>query len=133
MAKVQTAANTQPKATFKRTAAVSVASISLAKMEQGDSFFFQPIAPIYDKADTDKKGVQKVDPDTNEPQFLHILRVIDLTTGVIGEIVLGHIINKDLNAIKNDEGEPAYIGQKYEMLKGEKKGRTNMWSLFTVE
>ena len=133
MAKAQTATKTETQTTFKRTAAVSVASISLAKMEQGDSFFFQPISAIYDKADTDKKGVQKIDPDSNEPQFLHILRVVDLTTGEIGEIVLGHIINKDLRAIVNDDGEPAYIAQKYEMLKGEKKGRTNMWSLFTVE
>lgn len=133
MAQKKTAATDKQPAAFvpKIKAAISVPSISLKDLPEGESFYFKALQSIEDKPDMDKQGKQKIDPDNGAPQFLHILRVVDLTTGQLGEIVLGHIVNKDLRNI--EANGDSYIDRCYMITKGEKKGRTVMWTVFEIE
>lgn len=115
---------------FTRKAAVTVPSLSVAKMIEGDSLFVRMEGEIFDKPDLDKNGKQKIDPDTDQPIFLHIARVTNLVTGELCEIVLGHIVVRAMRDYQEMNG--SYIGKKFEMMKGAKKGRTNMWSVFEL-
>jgi len=114
---------------FIRKGAVTVPSLSVAKMVEGDSVYVRFESPIFDKADVDQKSKkQKIDPDSGEAVFLHIVRCTNLLTGELCELVLGHIVYRALH-----EYEGGYVGKCFELLKGEKKGRTNMWSVFEID
>lgn len=117
-----------PVPTFTRTKAITAQSLSVAKMVAGDSIFVRIEDVIQTKPDLDKKGNQKLDPDTEEPINLHIARVTNLMTGELCELVLGHIVMQSLV----DYPDASYVGKKFEMLKGEKKGRTIMWTVYEL-
>jgi hypothetical protein len=119
---------TQPE--FKRAKAITAQSLSVAKMVAGDSIFVRMEEKILTKPDRDKKGNQKLDPDTEEPINLHIARVTNLHTGELCELVLGHIV---MRSLADNYPDDTYVGKKFEMLKGEKKGRTNMWTVYELE
>lgn len=131
MAKANTAAQSATPAQFKRKGAVTVPSLSVANMVEGDSLFIRIEGEIFDKPDLDKNGKQKVDADTDQPIFLHIARVTNMVTGELAEIVFGHIVVRALNDYKEAHG--TYVGKSFEMLKGAKKGRTIMWSVFEID
>ena len=113
---------------FKRAKAITVPSLSIAKMAEGDSVYVRIESEIINKEDIDQKTKKvKIDTETGEAQVLHIARVINLLTGELCDMVLGFVAYRALY----EYGD--YVGKSFEFLKGEKKGRTNMWSVFELE
>lgn len=111
--------------TFKRGEVLVLPSITLAKMKTGESRFFESKGDIKTVEDVDPKTEKpKIDPETEKPMMINTLHVIDLETGEEGEIVLGFMVVK---ALKNVE---SLAGTKFEMVKGEKKGRTFLWTVY---
>lgn len=103
---------------------VVVPTISLAKMKEGDAFYFRAETEVKQKQAMDEKtGEAKVD-DDGKPVMLHVLQVTNLETGEYGEIVAGIIAAHGLQ-----ECAPI-TGRLFAMQKGvETKGKATKWSV----
>lgn len=123
-AKAQTQ-DTEP-AQFQRGAALVVPSLSIADMSEGDSLFVEFVSEPRTKAQTTSKGEPKLDPETGEALTITTAQVVDLTTGAIGDLVLGYMVCKGL------AGQGELHGKRFEFVKGKKKGRTVMWEVYSL-
>jgi len=110
---------------YERGDALVLASISLKKFALGDELPFVVLADIVEKAETDKDDAPVIDKD-GKPSILHILKITDLRTGEDGEIVAPYMVRKGLL----EAGE--YVGKAFVAVKGEKKGRTDMWAVYPI-
>ena len=113
---------------FKRKKSILLPTLSLKKMKEGDSRFFKAMGAIVTEKDVDQKsGNVRIDSDTKEEMTISSLHVIDLETGEEGTIVIGFLIKKALDAVKDIKGF------KFEMVKGAKVNRTILWTVYEVE
>lgn len=115
---------------FKRGRALVVPSLSIAKMEEGDSLFVKFETVPVTKNQTTAKGEVKLDPESGEPLTITTAQVIDLQTGALGDLVLSYMVCKGL-AMVGDAGD--LVGRKFELVKGKKKNRTTMWEVYEIE
>lgn len=114
--------------TFIRKQALILATISLAKMEEGSSRFFEAKGEIVTEEQRDPKtNVVKMEDDGKTPLMISTLHVVDLESGEEGEIVIGFLVVKALEKLDNTEGV------KFEMVKGVKKGRTVLWTVYLID
>ncbi|MHB1222396.1 MAG: hypothetical protein ACYC0J_10410, partial [Gammaproteobacteria bacterium] len=114
--------------TEKRTrkAAILLPTYSLKSIAEGDSIFIRIDSEIEEKPNMEDDGKQKM--DNGKPMFLYIVRVTDLDSGQVGEMVLPYLI---LKALKSVQG--GFKGKSFEFIKGAKKGRTNEWTSYELE
>lgn len=114
---------------FTRGKALVVPSLSIAKMARGDSLFVEFVTAPVTKMQTTSKGETKKDPETGEPLTITTAQVIDKETGAIGDLVLSYMVMKGLSTV----GDPdELVGRSFELVKGEKKGRTIMWEVYEL-
>lgn len=106
---------------FKRGKALLLPTISIKNMKAGDTLFVECLGDFTVKPDTDDQGEPRM--ENGKPVELHLLPIIDLSTGNEGEIVVPFMMRKGLP-------ESGLKGQKFEMIKGEKKNRTQMWTVY---
>jgi len=115
---------------FKRGKALVLPSLSIAKMETGESLFVrfdtQPVTKPQTILSGADKGKPKKDPDTGEDLTITTAQVCDLTTGAIGEMVLTYMMCKGLAPLGD------LTGKKFEFVKGKKKNRTNEWEVYEL-
>jgi hypothetical protein len=112
---------------FKRGKALVVPTLSVKQMKTGDSLFVEFTEEPVTKKQLNKKGEPLIDMETGAELTITSAQVIDLTTGALGELVLGFIICKALAP------RGALVGKRFEFIKGEKSGRTNLWSVYDLE
>lgn len=113
---------------FVRKKSILLPTISLKKMKEGDSRFFEALAEIKIEKDVDPKTNKvRLDTDTQEEMLIKTLHVVDLETGEEGNIVVGFLVVKALDTIKSLKG------YKFEMLKGGKSNRTQLWTVYELE
>lgn len=112
---------------FSRSKAVLLPVISLKEVQEGDSRFFNMMDEL--------EIIEDADPKTGEPKrdkdgdIIKIgqCKVTDLETGEIGVIIVGFMIQKAFNAMDSIKGK------NFELLRGEKKGRTVMWTVYELK
>ncbi len=111
----------------KRVEELVVPTFSIKSIEEGQSIFIKIIAPLTTKEQIDAKtGKPMMDGDV--PKTITTTRVVDIDTGISGEMVCPFMLVKGLESFKGD-----YVGQCFEMVKGQKKGRTNEWFVYRIE
>jgi hypothetical protein len=96
-------------------------------VEEGQSVFIKIIAALVTKEQIDPK-TNKVIMDGDVPKTITTARVVDIDTGVSGEMVCPYMLVKGLESFKGD-----YVGECFEMVKGQKKGRTNEWFVYRIQ
>ena len=112
-----------------RKVALVLPTYSLKKVSTGDTLNIQAISEIYNKpALDDKTGLQKTNTKTGELEFLHLVRVKDMDTGEVGEMVIPIIIYHALEQI----GE--LTGRCFEMVKGKAEAnKATKWEVYEIE
>ncbi len=129
MAKKQTQNETQNLAEgqFRRGKALVVPTLSIKSMKPGDSLFVEFAAEPVTKKQLNKKGEPLLDAETGAELTITTGQVIDLTTGALGELVLGFMICKALAPLGS------ITGRRFEFVKGEKAGRATLWSVYELD
>jgi len=122
----QAKAVTPPAVARTRRQAILLPSYSLKAVKEGDSIFVRIDGEIEEKPNLDDEGTQKV--ENGKPLVMHLVRVTDLDSGQMGEMVLPYLI---LKALKSVEG--GYKGKSFEFIKGAKRNRTNEWTSYELE
>lgn len=112
---------------FKRGEAVTVPTLSIKAIKEGDSLFIKIMGEMKSKEMTKADG----SPDTDENGKVKILNsvlVTDLNTGELGEMVLPFMVKQAFDDMLKEGKE--VIGSSFELLKGKKKNRTNEWTVY---
>lgn len=121
----------EPVSEFKRGKALVVPTLSIAEMKEGESIFIkfagEPVTKTQTISSGADKGQPKRDPETGEELKITSAHVIDLTTGAIGDLVLGFMVCKALSQY------PELTGRSFEFVKGKKKNKTVMWEVYELE
>lgn len=112
---------------FKRGEVVTVPTLSIKALKEGDSLFVKIMGEIKSKEMTKADG----SPDTDENgkvKILHHVIVTDLNTGELGEMVLPFMVKQAFDEMI--EAGTKLEGLSFELLKGKKKNRTNEWTVY---
>ena len=112
---------------FKRGEAVTVPTLSIKALKEGDSLFIKVMKFNAPKEMTKTDGT----PDTDENgkvKILHSALVTNLETKELGELVMPFMVKQAFDDMAK-EGKDV-IGQSFELLKGKKKNRTNEWTVY---
>ena len=124
--------NEKAETSFKSTrkAALVLPSLSIKNMIPGDALFIKVMALIVTKEQTDDDGKPKT--ENGKPLLLHTVHVTNLQTGELCDMVLPFIVHKALLNAENDSVN-SYLGKSFELVKGEKKNRTNEWQVYEID
>ncbi|MHB8387507.1 MAG: hypothetical protein ACYDAO_09340 [Thermoplasmataceae archaeon] len=113
--------------TRRRLEELVVPTFSIKNVLEGQSVFIKILQKLETKPQLDPKtGIVLMDGDT--PKTITVARVIDIDTGLSGEMVCPFMLVKGLENFRGD-----YVGECFEMVKGQKKGRTNEWFVYRIE
>jgi hypothetical protein len=102
---------------FTRKQALALPSYSIKKVKVGQSLFLKMESEIHLKMAKNDDGTE---------HELPLILVTDLITGETGEMVLPFVVNKALSVAS------PLTGRSFELIKGEKKGRTDEWSVYEI-
>lgn len=115
-----------PTVTRKRKENLALPSYSIADIKIGESIFITPLAEMVTKPVMKKDG-SGPEMDGDKEKMITVVKVADLNTGEVGEMVCPYIIAKAFT------GAPDYVGEHFELVKGKKNGRTNEWAVYLLE
>lgn len=108
--------------------ALALPPYSLKKIKDGDFINIRVDSEISEKADVDHKTGKQKEDKNGKPAVLHLVKVTDLDTGEVGEMVLPFIVHKALAEIK------PLTGQCFELVKVKSEAnKATMWEVSSIE
>ena len=108
----------------RRASALTLQTLSIKDIEEGQSIFVRLDSEIATKEQTDDDG--KVKMEKGKPLVMHTVNATDIETGEVGSMVLPFIVHKSLVEFGD------YVGKEFEFKKGAKRNRTNEWCVWVL-